>query len=204
MMEKNFPQMCDDVVHWESGLEVGQPGLLGVFSWTPGDHGGPTRWGVTLAVYAAWRARQTPPLSAPAADDVREMPEEHAITIYRELFYAGPHFDLLPYGIREEIFDIGVGSGPKKAAQLLQDVLIAGGYYSVLEDGVIGAKTIAAANQACEMDCDALRNALIDARERWYDEIVAKNPTQAKFARGWHRRAEELRGCARVEPVPPE
>jgi len=188
---KSFAEMCDDVFHWESGLEAGAPGTIGVFSWTQGDHGGPTRWGITQATYTAWRAERGLPPATP--DDVRNMPEADAVSIYNVLFCHGPHFDELPDGIREEVFDIGVGSGPRKAAELLQQTLTDVGYPCAV-DGQIGPATVAAAVAADQaLGDDGLLNRLIDEREGWYAEIERRDPSQLKFARGWQKRAEELR-----------
>ncbi len=187
--------MAIDVFHWESGLEAGQAGTIGVFSDDPSDHGGATRWGVTQATYSAFLGRPA------TSDDVRAMPEADAIAIYRKLFYQGPHFDQLPPGIQEEVFDIGVGSGPRKAASLLQSVLTVAGY-PCAADGVIGPGTVAAALAANAQLGDAvLIGRLIDAREAYYAAIVAANPSQLKFARGWHARAEKLRQAPSSPPT---
>ena len=48
-------------------------------------------------------------------------------------------------------------------------------------------------NKIKEFNEDDLANALIDARIKFYNDIVAAKPTQRKFLKGWLNRAESTR-----------
>ena len=196
-MTRTFAQFVDCVVHWECHLDEGQAGPVGIYSDTPGDAGGPTRWGVTLATYAAWCRRNGMP--APSAADVQAMSFDIAAQIYHDDFYVGPALDRLPAGslLALEVFDIAVGSGPGEAIWLLQDVLQQQGY-PVAVDGVIStdrsrpSQTADAAARAWTERGGAFVAALIDRRRAYYREIVAADPAQAIFAAGWDWRATRL------------
>lgn len=83
----------------------------GGYSNVPGDHGGPTNWGITI-----WDARKYWKPDATAAD-VKSMPKSVAAQIYRE-HYANPiGYDSLPAGVDYAVLDYVVNSGLGKAAQ---------------------------------------------------------------------------------------
>lgn len=148
----------------------------------PADKGGPTRWGVTLQTLADWR-------EAPCtAEDVKNLSKEEAIKIYRALYYIGPGIDTLPQGIQSHILDIGVNSGPRTAIKMLQRVLNSFGE-SLVIDGVIGNAT----RDACRRyEASKINNSLVEARMRFYEDIVANNPSQRVFMAGWTKRAESF------------
>ena len=56
-------------------------------------------------------------------------------------------------------------------------------------DGAWGPNTLAAVNSA---DPDAFIAALSDAWHGWYDSILARDPSQQVFAKGWSNRADKL------------
>ena len=55
-------------------------------------------------------------------------------------------------------------------------------------DGIIGPKSIAAINIAGE----GLAQDIYDDRHRFYEEIVARRPSQRKFLRGWLNRLNAI------------
>ncbi len=78
----------------------------GGFSNHPADKGGATRWGVTEAVARAHGYR----------GEMRRLPREEAVAIYRRIYWLRPGFDQvakLAPRLAAELFDTGVNMGPR-------------------------------------------------------------------------------------------
>lgn len=83
----------------------------------PYDPGGPTRWGITLIdARLHWKKNAT-------SEDVRTMPREIAMAIYRSKYWAAVRADDLPSGVDDVVFDYGVNSGVGRAGKVLRRVL---------------------------------------------------------------------------------
>lgn len=144
----------------------------------PADAGGPTKYGVTLRTLAAWR-------NAPVtAEDVMALQEPEARDIYRHVYAIRPGLvKLTNAAVLGLAVDCAVNHGVTRAVKLVQNAA------HVLEDGVFGPKTEAAANR---MVPAALYRRICAARVRLYGEIITRDPSQAVFAHGWLRRASEF------------
>lgn len=57
------------------------------------------------------------------------------------------------------------------------------------QDGILGPKTL---QKVAAADGADVIEKLTDARLQYYDAIVKRNPTQAKYAAGWAKRAKEV------------
>lgn len=150
------------------------------------DKGGPTNFGITQATLSDYLGRQA------SIDEVRNLDRELAKEIYVARYLSGPRIDTLPEDLQPQIFDIAVNSGPKKAIKMLQEVLNLAGFMADI-DGVIGPKTRKLAAEAYEKMGGLLINAISEYREHFYRSIVAKNPSQVVFLKGWIKRAREFR-----------
>ena len=167
--------MIQDVLRREAG-----------FVNDPADHGGATNHGVTQAEYSAYLGREA------TVDDVRNMPVEDAIAIFRQSYFLGPHIDTLPEPIQPQTFDICVNTGASRAFKIVQKACNGVGQ-SCAVDGELGAETIQAATAACEPDGGAaLSNEMVNQRLAFYTAIVARDRTQARFLKGWTNRANEF------------
>ena len=144
-------------------------GHEGDYSDHPDDPGGKTRYGVTEAV-----AREVG-----YKGDMRELPLELAQRIYRAKYWDEVQADFLPAGIRYVMFDAAVNSGPGQAVRWLQKAL------GVVEDGILGPKTLAA---AAAQNADALRTRLLAKRLRF----MASRTNWPSFGRGWANRIADL------------
>ncbi len=60
---------------------------------------------------------------------------------------------------------------------------------SVVVDGKFGPKTFAAL-KACEPQ--ELAQAIYIQRKKYYEKLIARNPSQEKFRKGWFRRADAM------------
>jgi lysozyme family protein len=147
---------------------------------TPGDHGGATRLGVTIATFSAWRVAHGQPIPTPAglaAASTGELSE-----LYRAWFWHPPQCDALPIGVDLCVFDFGVGSGPGTSARQLQAVL------GVTQDGAIGPRTLEAVAAMSPTD---LVTKLCKRHGLFYLSLG-----QPQFERGWLRRNTDRLGLA--------
>ena len=129
------------------------------------DPGGETNWGITKTVAVA----------NGYAGDMRTMPKETAKGIYKKMYWDRLQCDQLPFVVAFQLFDAGVNHGNSQAVKFLQRAL------SVVDDGVIGAKTIAATNSLDDLQIVALFNA---ERIEFYSSLK----TFSTFGKGWVRR----------------
>ena len=131
----------------------------------PKDPGGETNWGITRTVA----------VDNGYAGSMRLMPKETAKQIYKKMYWDKLQCDQLPFIVAFQLFDAGVNHGNTQAAKFLQLAL------SVADDGVIGAKTIAAVSKLEDLQIVMLFNA-----ERI--EFYAALKTFSTFGKGWVRR----------------
>ena len=131
----------------------------------PKDPGGETNWGITKTVAVA----------NGYAGDMRSMPKDTAKGIYKKMYWDKLQCDQLPFVVAFQLFDAGVNHGNAQAVKFLQRAL------SVTDDGVIGAKTIAAVSKMDDLQLAVLFNA-----ERI--EFYAALKTFSTFGKGWVRR----------------
>ena len=157
----------------------------------PADRGGPTRWGITQRVARANGYN----------GEMRGLPRERAVAIYRQEYAVKPGFaaiaEIYPR-LAEELFDTGVNMGPSRPSIWLQEWLNAlnngGKHYSdIAEDGDIGPGTLAAlraykARRGAEGE-ERLLQALNGDQAVRYKQIARGNPSQEAFVYGWLGRA---------------
>lgn len=159
----------------------------GSYSNHPADRGGPTNWGITEQTARAHGY----------AGDMKHMPREDALRIYRQIYWLRPEFDRVASiypKVAEELFDTGVNMGPGTASKFLQRALNAlnrgaADYGDIVADGDIGPGTIYALKEYARKRGIAGENVLLKALEilqgsRYFD-IVEKSPSQEVFLYGW-------------------
>lgn len=151
------------------------------------DRGGPTNWGITQKVLSEWMKRPA------TLDDVKKLTEAQAREIYEVNYLTGPRIDTLPNPPQTFILDMSVNHGPRQAIRILQRVLNAAGFGPLDVDGVLGPTTRQRASQAQETMGPYLQNALVDERIKYYERIIANDPSQEVFRRGWMNRANSFR-----------
>ena len=142
----------------------------------PSDPGGATMKGVTLATYRKYKPSAT-------KAQLRAISDADLAMIYRGGYWNKVKGDDLPAGLDLVAFDAAVNSGPGRGARWLQEAL------GVNPDGVIGPKTIAAANAAHK---DAVIDRACDLRLGFLRQLG----TWKTFGKGWTRRVEGVRDTA--------
>lgn len=133
------------------------------------DPGGATRFGVTEAV-----AREVG-----YKGDMRELPLDLAKRIYKDKYWDSVKAEELPPAVRYAVFDGAVNSGPGQSIKWLQRSL------GMLDDGIIGPKTLAAVNAA---NPDSLRMRILGQRLKF----MASLANWPAFSRGWANRIASL------------
>ena len=147
---------------------------------TPGDHGGPTAWGVTFTSFAAWRRAHGAPY--PTTNDLRAAKKLELATLIQTSYWNALQADHLPPGVDLLVYEFGFGSGPITSAEELQRVL--NGLGADLElDGGLGPRTLAAVAQ---VNRRTLIEHLGAAHAAFYQSLK-----QPLFLRGWLRRNTE-------------
>ena len=145
----------------------------------PNDRGGRTNRGITQTVYDAWRKQQ-----GGLPRDVQLLEDAEMQAIYQTQYWLPPRCDLLEGALDLVQFDTAVNMGPRRAVQFLQSASGCG------VDGSFGPATQKAV-QAC--DQGAMTATYCDVREKYYRALVARDPSQGVFLKGWMNRLNALR-----------
>lgn len=162
-------------------------GREGGYSDHPADKGGPTRWGITERVARANGYK----------GDMRVLPREKAVAIYRDLYAIRPGFAAvaeISAPIGEELFDTGVNMGPSVPARWLQlclNGLNDGGklYADIVEDGDIGPATLGALRAYLRVrgaaGVEVMLRALNGLQAARYIELARTRSANEAFLYGW-------------------
>jgi lysozyme family protein len=146
----------------------------------PADHGGFTRYGLTLAEYLRLYPNK-------AVADFRALSREEVIDIITEEWALRPgYFRIADMWVLWGVIDFSINSGPRTATKALQR---AAGLTGSAVDGVFGRETEMAASH---VDPERLFRRLMAERVRHFGLCVKRDPTQAKFINGWLARAATI------------
>jgi lysozyme family protein len=181
--EKRVRVIAEEIVRREGG-----------FVNDPDDPGGATNHGVTIQTMRRLRLDLDGD-GAVTPRDVQRLSREQAIAIFLDHYFTRPRIDELPEPLQATVFDMYVNAG-NQAVKLLQRLLGEMGM-TVMVDGVIGPKTIAATARAMAMAPDHLADAYSIERRNYYFALADRRPKSRKYARsrtggkgGWIKRAE--------------
>jgi lysozyme family protein len=153
----------------------------------PSDRGGPTNWGITLAVAQA----------NGFVGDMRRLPRATAVAIYRRLYWDQPGYAFVAeraLSIAAELFDTAVNMGPPTATGFLQRALNAlnrnqQDYPDLKVDRTIGAKTLRALGAFLAIRGPAGETVLMKAIEALQGEryiaLAESRPANEAFLYGW-------------------
>ncbi len=150
----------------------------------PNDKGGPTNFGITQATLSAFRGKSV------SVEDVKNLTIFEAKQIYKKNYWDAANLDKFDSQlIADVVFDQGVNRGVSTAVKNLQESYNATSRTKLAIDGKVGPKTLAAVNSTNELILAAsfLKDAQLD-----YATIVANNPSQRVFIRGWINRTHLL------------
>jgi len=161
----------------------------GTYSDSKYDAGGKTMYGITEVV-----ARQHNYWGP-----MRDLPLEKAKQIYKKSYWDNLSLDSVDDEfIQAMLFDISVNMGPRSAAKNLQRSLNALNrnertWVDLIDDGIIGFKTLQAVNEVIESDKPFLYQMINGMKFMKYYLITVKNPEQEMNIRSWLRRITPVR-----------
>lgn len=168
--------MIDEVIDREGGYVD-----------NPADRGGATRFGIIQAVARAQGY----------AGDMRTLPRDEAVSIYRRLYWLRPGFDRIAARapvVAATLFDAGVNMGPPAVVGFLQRALNAlnrgaSDYPDMPVDGKVGAGTLAALDAFLARRKPGGETVLLKAIEALQGEryvaLAEKRPANEAFLYGW-------------------
>jgi len=183
-------------------------GIEGGFVDDPVDRGGATKYGISLRFlkavgqidedldgYADFDLDMDGDIDGA---DIRKLTIGDAKSLYKRSFWQPLHCDVFPKPLGEMLFDQGVNGGNRAAKKMLQqainrvshDFRMSMGTINV--DGDIGPITMGAVATIWRRHSDDLANAFREVVKDRYRAIVRRNPSQARFLKGWLNRAERL------------
>lgn len=186
-----FARAHEFAMKWEGGL-----------SDVPEDRGGITKYGVSLNFLRLFARENKNFLlelgvdCPPNAECIRKLDREQATAIFRFEFWDRQRLDYRMHPAFAALqYDASVNCGPRNATlQAQRGVNIHGNCAWLLkEDGILGPKT----RKALASYDYGLVNAILDARQRYYEAIVARDRSQKKFLNGWTNRVKDLRVFAK-------
>lgn len=188
--QEKFMRSIDFSLKWEGGRNFtvinGKPVVKGA---AKNDAGGATAYGIIIpTLKTAYRA------GIVGHQDICKLTLDEAKEIYRVNFWDKYNWGQLDWPVCLCCLDCCINHGG--FASILQRAAIDCGQ-SVVIDGKFGPKTFAAL-EAC--DPHELAGAIYRQRKRYYEKIVAANPKQKVFLKGWMRRADEMAKTAGVKP----
>lgn len=180
-MQENYPQILKWILEHEGG-------------WTndPRDPGGATMKGIIQREYDAYRAHKGLPLQS-----VRKISDDELQEIYRFQYWDMIRGDQLWSGLDYTVADGAINSGIAQSVKWLQRsvrVEVSPGVWNINDDGIIGVKTLQAANAV--NDRAALIEKICSKRLQFLKTIRNKKTGAllwAAFGNGWGRRVEEVK-----------
>jgi lysozyme family protein len=139
----------------------------------PADSGGETNFGICKRSY--------PDL------DIAHITRADAEAVYERDFWSPLLLDqIVDQQIATKVFDTAVLTGKQRAVKILQRAVQSAGGGIVELDGVLGPKTIAAANASSPLLLlQSYRQLLVV----FYNGLVRATPSDKKFLQGWLNRA---------------
>jgi lysozyme family protein len=138
------------------------------------DPGGRTNLGVTQAVWEEWVGH---PVSE---NDMKALTADKVAPMYEMKYWRTSYCEKLPVGVSLLVFSMAVNSGSGRAVKLLQRCL------GLLEDGVIGPKTMAKIQELGAVDLVERYSA---TRKAFYEGLKLF----PVFGKGWLARTEKER-----------
>jgi len=155
----------------------------GGYSDIPEDAGGATNLGITINEYSKWVGH---PVSK---EDMKRLTLDDVAPIYEKNYWLLPQCDKMnSTAVATCVFDMCVNFGPYAASKMAQSACnLLGSHLYV--DGKIGPLSLAELNRH---DPHAFVTTFEQLVEQRYQGIVANNPSQRTFLKGWMNRAKRL------------
>lgn len=166
----------------------------------PNDKGGETLNGIARKFHPEWSGWDVvDKLKAHFKGDTKALKEhlkkdkelhERIESFYKKEYWDRMRLDeIKSFVVATKIYLFGVNAGINTAIKYAQQVANEVSNAGLVVDCKIGAKTIAALNK---IDGDVFKEAFKAKERARYQSIVAKNPSQSVFLKGWLNRVEAV------------
>ena len=146
------------------------------------DSGGATMCGVTIGTFTDWRRNHGKP--KPTINDLRTLSYDEWLAILKSVFWDPCKADQIA---NQSIANMLVDWRWVNGSQAIRDMQTT---FSLVPDGAVGPKTLAALNAVPAL---TVFNRLKAAREQSYRRIVARNPAKKGFLVGWLNRTNAIK-----------
>lgn len=168
----NINILAPFILSWEGGVSNNK-----------NDSGGLTNKGVTLAVWTK-HGRDINGDGVVDGNDLVTITDEDAIKIMKLLYWDTVKADkIASQNVANILVDWAWNSGVGRAAKEVQTIV------GATADGIIGEKSIAAINA---MNSEDLFKKIFAARLNYINKIVAGNPKNQVFEKGWKNRLNSI------------
>lgn len=160
----------------------------------PDDRGGETWRGIARKFWGSWpgwkiidQIKLTKPASLNTALTANTALADMVVEFYKQNFWDPLKLDQIECAQTGlQLFDISVNSGTTRGAKMLQEAV---NHFRannpIAVDGMVGPGTLAAANSIGHQQLYDQINVL---RAAFYEAIIARDPSQAKFRKSWFSR----------------
>jgi lysozyme family protein len=159
--------------------------IEGNFVNNPLDRGGATNFGITQKTYESYVGRKV------SVSEIENMRVDEAREIYKRNYWdaiGGDYITSFPvaYIIFDQAVNRGVSSALRQACKVAE----------VVQEGSINSAIIKAINM---YDPELFIMEYLSASEDFYIALVAKDPTQKVFIKGWLNRVDKIRTYAEAQ-----
>lgn len=167
----NYKQLIPTILKWEGGWANDSL-----------DRGGMTMKGITMDSYKTFCQTQNRPIPTPS--DLQNISEDEWSNIFKTMYWDRWKADQIQNQSIANILVDWVWASGVWGVKIPQRLL------GVVEDGIVGSQTITALNRQNPAEFFAKVHA---KRIYFVENIVHRDPTQARFIKGWKNRINDFK-----------
>jgi lysozyme family protein len=166
------------VANFDSAIDIIIKHEGSTYTETPGDRGGATKFGITIPTLTDFDGKPHD------KEDIRTLTLKDAKAIYLKEFWNPMCLSAIhDQRLATIMLDQAVLNGKSGFTRRLQSIV------GTMPDGIMGPQTAAACNSR---NTNNLILDILAAQTKFYTSLVANNPPQIKFLKGWQNRVLAL------------